>query len=64
MCTHIDINCTDVNSLSVLHHCIGGNSEDEEIVKAIDLLMGVSIDLINVGVNVLLYAVNESKCGA
>ena len=34
-CTHIDINFTDVNSLSVLHHNIGGNYEDEEIVKAI-----------------------------
>ena len=62
-CTHIDMNCTDANNLSVLHHCVGGDFPDEEIIEAIDLLMELSIDLINVGVNILLFAVNESQCG-
>ena len=62
-CTHIDMNCTDANNLSVLHHCVGGTFCDEEKIEAIDLLMELSIDLINVGVNILLFAVNESQCG-
>ena len=62
-CTHIDMNCTDANNLSVLHHCVGGTFCDEEKIEAIDLLMELSIDLINVGVDILLFAVNESQCG-